>query len=130
MEYESANSGLEAHVMLNPEAKKATEPTSETVEKTVEKKTEHEEIKEVEKPCKKDDEKLTNMKKWKYTLITTVIFLIVVNPYTYKLVNQLVKMITGKFMIASANGCPTTLGLIVHAVVFTLLLRYVMDLKV
>lgn len=73
---------------------------------------------------------LDSGRKWKYTLITTVIFLIVVHPYTYIFVNYLSKkLFSGKFVIASATGCPTTLGLIVHTIVFTLLLRYVMDLK-
>lgn len=73
---------------------------------------------------------LDNMKKWKYTLITTVIFLIIANPYTYILVNYLFKCCLGKrVVIASATGCPTMIGLIIHAVVFTLLLRWVMDWK-
>jgi hypothetical protein len=73
---------------------------------------------------------LDSARKWKYTLITTVIFIIVVHPYTYIFVNYLAnKLFSCKFMIASASGCPTTIGLIVHTVVFTLLLRYVMDLK-
>jgi len=73
---------------------------------------------------------LDNMKKWKYTLITTVIFLIVANPYTYIMVNYLFKCCLGKRgIIASATGCPSTIGLILHAVVFTLLLRWVMDWK-
>lgn len=72
-------------------------------------------------------EELTSIKKWKYTLMTTIIFLIIANPYTYILVNSLL----GKLVkIASPVGCPTTAGLILHAVVFTLLLRGVMELKV
>jgi hypothetical protein len=67
-----------------------------------------------------------NSLKWKYTLITTVIFLLVANPYTY----QLVQALLGKFVkIASPSGCPTIAGLFVHATVFTLLLRYVMDIN-
>ena len=86
-----------------------------------------EEPKEEEKEEKKEKEELTSIKKWKYTLITTIIFLIIANPYTYILVNSLL----GKFVkIASSTGCPTTAGLLIHAVVFTLLLRGVMELKV
>jgi hypothetical protein len=81
---------------------------------------------EVESP----KENLDNWKKWKYTLITTVIFLIIANPYTYILVNYLVKLVLGKRVtIAGPTGCPTTIGLLLHAVVFTLILRYIMDLK-
>lgn len=68
-----------------------------------------------------------NMDKWKYTLYTTILFLIVVNPLTYKLVN----MILGKIAkIADKSGCPTIVGMLVHAVVFTLLLRGLMELKI
>lgn len=87
-----------------------TIPTPGSNEKTHEEKTE-----------------LDNMKKWKYTLITTVIFLIVANPHTYIWVNSLL----GSFVkIASPTGCPTQIGLIVHTIVFTLILRGVMDLKI
>lgn len=85
-----------------------------------------EEPKEDEAKEEAPKEELTSLKKWKYTLITTIIFLLVANPYTYTLVNSLL----GKLVkIASPVGCPTTAGLILHAVVFTLLLRGVMDLK-
>jgi hypothetical protein len=70
---------------------------------------------------------LESLQKWKYTLITTVIFLIIANPYTYIVVNYLL----GKLIkIASPTGCPTTAGLLIHAAVFTLILRYIMDLKI
>tara|TARA_Y100000816_G_C26107948_1_gene589587 strand:+ start:1543 stop:1806 length:264 start_codon:yes stop_codon:yes gene_type:complete len=69
----------------------------------------------------------TSQEKWKYTLYTTVLFLVVVNPMTYKIVQALL----GRFVkIAASDGCPTMAGILVHAVVFTLLLRYMMDLKV
>jgi len=71
-------------------------------------------------------EELTSAKKWKYTLITTIIFLVIANPYTYILVNTLL----GKLVkITNPVGCPTIAGLLLHAVVFTLLLRWVMDWK-
>tara|TARA_X000000950_G_scaffold74483_1_gene92913 strand:- start:437 stop:670 length:234 start_codon:yes stop_codon:yes gene_type:complete len=69
---------------------------------------------------------IESAQKWKYTLITTLIFLIIANPYTYMVVNYLLGRLV---KIASPTGCPTTAGLLVHAVVFTLLLRYIMDLK-
>ena len=66
-----------------------------------------------------------NGDKWRYTLYTTFIFLLVVNPLTYKLTNQLFSKLFGK--IASSNGCPTMGGILLHAIVFTLVLRYMMD---
>lgn len=66
-------------------------------------------------------------KKWQITAFSTLIFLIVVNPYTYKLVQSVLGPLIGK--IADTNGCPTGLGLTVHAVVFALIVRYSMDLN-
>lgn len=74
--------------------------------------------------CNKDDR--TNMDKWRYTLITAVLFFIVVNPYTYKFVNFLLKRF---FKIADKSGCPTFAGVVVHTIVFTLLLRGLMEFK-
>ena len=66
---------------------------------------------------------LSSEDKWKYTLYTTLIFLIVANPYTYKFV----QIILGRFVkIADKNGCPSWIGFLIHAVVFTLILRFIM----
>ena len=74
---------------------------------------------------KKQNNHPTNMDKWKYTLYTTILFLIIINPFTYKLVQSLI----GKFVkIANSDGCPTMYGMLVHAIVFTVLLLYMMDL--
>lgn len=68
-----------------------------------------------------------SFQKWKYTLLTTLIFLIVANPYTYSLVNSLL----GKFVnIANSSGCPTVAGLTLHAIVFTLILRGIMEFNI
>jgi len=76
--------------------------------------------------CGKCSQKPNVGDKWRYTLYTTLIFLLVVNPFTYQLTSQLFSKIFGK--IASSNGCPTMGGILLHAVVFTLVLRYMMDL--
>jgi hypothetical protein len=64
--------------------------------------------------------KPSNEDKWRYTLCTTFLFLLITNPNTYKLTSS----ISGIKM--SVNGCPTTIGLYTHALVFTLLLRLMM----
>ena len=40
--------------------------------------------------CEHQKKHVSGAQKWKYTLITTVIFLVVVHPMTYKLVDLLV----------------------------------------
>jgi hypothetical protein len=68
-------------------------------------------------------EELKNMQ----FLYNVVLFFVVANPMTYKLVNKLVSMILGNMLkIANADGCATTIGLLVHAVVFALLARHLM----
>ena len=47
---------------------------------------------------------------------------------TYQLTQKLFGNVLGN--IANASGCPTTVGIAVHAVVFTLILRYIMDVDI
>ena len=63
--------------------------------------------------------------KWQITAFSVGIFLLVVNPYTYKLTQSLFSSILGPIAI---NGCPTMVGLFLHTLVYMLLVRYSMDL--
>ena len=72
--------------------------------------------------------KPTNADKWRFTLYTTVLLLILFNPWMYKLVNSLLSSLVGT--IANKEGCPTMLGFVVHAIVFTIVLRLLMDLRI
>jgi len=69
----------------------------------------------------------TNWDKWRYTLYTTVVFLIVVNPVVYKFVNSLLNNIV---VISNSDGCPTQEGMLIHALVFTVILRLMMELNI
>ena len=64
--------------------------------------------------------------KWQISIFSAFIFLLVVNPYTYNLTNSLLSGFIGPI---AKNGCPTTVGLLLHTVVYTLLVRYSMDLN-
>lgn len=66
--------------------------------------------------------------KWRYTLYTTVLLLILFNPWTYKVVNNLLSGMVGP--IANNVGCPTMLGFGIHAIVFTIILRLLMDFRI
>ena len=78
------------------------------------------------KCCEKCNHEQSTGDKWRYTIYTVVLFLIIVNPMTYKLVNGLLGSLFGT--IADGKGCPSMMGILVHATVFGLLLRYMMDL--
>ena len=69
----------------------------------------------------------SNVEKWKFTLYTVIMVVVLFNQYAYMGVDSLL----GKFIkIADRNGCPTLAGFIVHIAVFTLVLRYSMDFGV
>lgn len=65
--------------------------------------------------------------KWRISMFSAVLFLLVVNPLTYKLTNQLLSGFIGPISI---NGCPTNNGIILHTIVFILLVRYSMDIDI
>lgn len=66
--------------------------------------------------------------KWRYTLYTTAVLLLLFNPWTYLFMNNLLSSFTGP--IANRVGCPTMTGFLIHAVVFTIIVRYMMDMQI
>lgn len=68
----------------------------------------------------------SSAQKWNISLFSVLIFLLVVNPYTYRLTHKLLSPLVGALAV---SGCPTTLGLVVHSLVFLLVIRYAMDLS-
>lgn len=64
----------------------------------------------------------SSIDKWRYTLYTTMVLLLLFNPWTFQLTSSLIPMLSNK------GGCPTIAGLVVHAAVFTLIVRYMMDM--
>lgn len=70
---------------------------------------------------------LVSIDKWRYTFYTTFVLLLLFNPWTYTFVNHILGSYVGP--IASSNGCPTYLGFAIHVIIFTLIIRYMMDLR-
>jgi hypothetical protein len=68
----------------------------------------------------------SSIQKWKISIFSAFIFLLVVNPYTYTLTNKIFSKFIGTVAI---NGCPTSVGLVLHTIVYILLVRYSMDLN-
>jgi hypothetical protein len=69
----------------------------------------------------------SNSKKWQISLFSAFIFVLVIHPYTYKLTQKIFSGILGQ--IADMNGCPTTRGLALHTLVYILLIRGSMEIK-
>lgn len=65
--------------------------------------------------------------KWQISLFSALIFILVVHPMTYKLTQKLFGGLIGR--VSDASGCPTTIGLALHTLVYILLVRGSMDLK-
>lgn len=54
----------------------------------------------------------------KHSVISMLVFLAIAAPMTYKLTDGLSRQVG--IRLAESNGCPTMLGLVVHALVFAL----------
>jgi|TARA_B110000503_G_scaffold122023_1_gene186190 hypothetical protein len=58
------------------------------------------------------------------SIISAMTFYVVANPMTFRLVRGVLGNV-----IASPNGCPTTFGLVIHALVFMLIVWGMMNIK-
>lgn len=67
---------------------------------------------------------VSNRDKWIISAIAGLIFLVIGSPYVYRLVDGLTKRIG--FRTANKEGLPTTMGLVLHAVVYALIVRALM----
>jgi hypothetical protein len=65
--------------------------------------------------------------KWRYSVYSAIVFVLISNQYTYILVN---KLIGKNIKVSSTNGCPTMAGLFIHAAVFALIIRGMMELDI
>ena len=71
--------------------------------------------------------KLSNQQKWLGAIVAGLLFLILSSSFVYQLTNKLLTSLFGpKAATISAGGAPSTLGLILHTVVFILLLRLIL----
>lgn len=62
--------------------------------------------------------------KTKTAVVAALLFYIIANPMTYKIVDSVLGWIAGR--IAGPSGCPTNWGVIVHAIVFGAVAYYVL----
>lgn len=74
-----------------------------------------------------DEEDYGSEDKWKYSLYSAIIFLLISSPYTYMLMNSLLGSVVA---VSSSAGCPTIVGLLLHALVFMLIIRGMMELDI
>lgn len=67
---------------------------------------------------------LTNKDKWIIAAINALLFLILSSPFMFTLTDGIARLMGLSF--ADSFGCPTTLGLIAHGLVFLLINRALM----
>lgn len=70
------------------------------------------------------EHELSEKDKWMISFYTALVFLVIANPLTFRLVNFVFKGIG--FPIANDKGCPNGWGLILHGIVFFFLIRLMM----
>lgn len=64
--------------------------------------------------------------KFRYSAYSGLVFLLIASPYAYQLTQTI---FGGIYRVASASGHPTTAGLLLHTVVYTLILFGLMHVK-
>lgn len=67
----------------------------------------------------------SNLQKWKISLLSALIFIIVSSPMLYKIVNELTERFFSLSIINSDNN-PTYIGMAIHAFVFMIVVRILM----
>lgn len=60
------------------------------------------------------------------TIQSVLLFFLIANPFTYRLTNSLLGGLLGR--LADPSGCPTSLGLILHSLVYGVII-YALDRK-
>ena len=73
--------------------------------------------------------KPNNEQKWVISAWSALAFIVISNPFTYKLTNFIFGSISFQFKTLNSNGCPTLFGLLLHTVVFFFLVRIMMEGK-
>ena len=68
----------------------------------------------------------SSYKKWQISIFSAFIFILVIHPYTYIFTQKMLGGLVGK--IADSDGCITSLGVIIHTIVYILLIRGSMEL--
>lgn len=68
----------------------------------------------------------TETQKWMISFWAALVFVIIASPFMFNLVDKIAQPIGMK---VANNGCPTIFGLLLHAVVFAVIIRLMMDIK-
>ena len=67
----------------------------------------------------------TSGDKWVASFIVGLLFLLISSPFAYTLTNSLSDKVG--LTLADQNGCPNLIGLLVHAIIFLFIFRFMMN---
>ena len=67
-------------------------------------------------------------KKWLISIYAVVVFVLVSNKYTYNLTDNL-RLLNEQLATVDEHGNPTVFGFVLHTLVFFLLVRAMMEVK-
>ena len=67
-----------------------------------------------------------NLNKWRYSLITTILIVLILNPYVIGLITSLIKYTQLCKLIKCSEKI---MGTLIGLVLFTIVIRYAMDLN-
>ena len=56
------------------------------------------------------------------SIISSILAAAIFSPFMFKIVNSITKSLVGGNLVASDNGIPTPLGIVLHAVVYGLVI--------
>ena len=62
-------------------------------------------------------------KKWLICLMAALLFILIASPFMYKCTGFIFSKLT---LTTEQNGCPNFIGLIIHAIIFSILIRVMM----
>lgn len=85
------------------------------------------ETKKCSESGEEENDDYENIDKWRYSIYTAIVFLLIANPLTYRLVNKILQTFV---ITADKYGSPTMSGLLIHASVFTLIIRIMMEMDI
>lgn len=74
----------------------------------------------------KNCKELSERDKWIVCLMSAILFVVISSPFMYRLTGSLTNAMG---FVTSNDGCPTIEGLILHTVVFALLVRLLMLIR-
>lgn len=69
-------------------------------------------------------EDLQNSEKWRISFVSALVFALISAPFTYRLTGNLFGRLG---LDIQQNGCPNNVGLLLHALVFMVVIRLMMQ---